>query len=197
MQKEHKIFGEIRSARERGAQVEALQCFLELAPEQRADYAAVLSLLPEQLDEIEQAVDYLAYVLPRARSGQDPKAVELALWLLDKQPAAWASRCEQALREVLESLEGWQLVHEAEHVGHYVLETEDMGELDEEPVALAWGERESRWFEPCGAEGFGLVKQVMIERDEWTRQVVVALPCNGVWCVWKQTGWAALDAARS
>ncbi len=81
---------------------------------------------------------------PQGEKRPRPQGGGVGLWLLDKQPAAWASRCELALREVLESLEGWQLVHEAEHVGHYVLETEDMGELDEAPVALAWGERESR-----------------------------------------------------
>ncbi len=62
MQQENNLLGEIRSARERGAHVEVLQCFLELPPEQRADYAAMVSLSPEQLNGIDRAVEYLAKV---------------------------------------------------------------------------------------------------------------------------------------
>jgi len=200
MQKEHNIFGEIRSARERGEQVEALQCFLELPPEQRADYAAMVSLSPEQLDGIERAVEYLAKLAPDADGKRDARAVEAALWGLEKQPVAWAKRCELALREALEALEGWELLHEAAHVAHYVIDTDNLYEffdLEGRPVSLVWGIDESRWFEPCEAGEIGVVKRVIIERDELTRQLAVALPCAGRWCVWKQQDWAVLDAARS
>jgi hypothetical protein len=182
----HNLFGEIRSARERGAHVEALQRFVELPCELRENYAAALALGAEQLTGVEQAVAYLATLEPDANGERDPKAVMAAVWSLEKQPAGWATRCQQALRAALEASRDWRLVCEAAHVGHYVIDTEDLGELDEEPDGMAWGEYETRWFAPCEPGTFGVVSRVVVETDEHSKQRVVALPCAGGWMVWKQ-----------
>ena len=188
-QSTERLMGEIRSAKAQDKRLEELLLFAQVAPAHQADLAAYMGLRVEQLGALGQVA--AIFVLLRT-APMSEGVVEQAVWAFAALPPCCWELCDAALVEAMGQTKSWRFVLEADHVAHHVMETEYFNEIgwEDEPDAMAWGVEETRWFAECDPSRFTPVSRVVIERDEHTGQLVVALPCRGRWQVWKQR-WAA------
>ena len=172
------ILSEIRSAREEGDTARALVFFAKIdraLREELADFAGV-EVDEDGMFEAETVREAVKAIcdLPASDINAPIFAAlhDLLLGASDNVVQTWSTG-------------RWSLAFEADHLAHYVIDTEDF-DPNAYPATLVLDGADPHYIEPCEAGDAGRLDEPTWDADEGTSDIVCAFPVNGKWAAWVQ-----------